>query len=112
MILPPALDSGPIAGACSEWELVLRASFDGELDAADSLGCELHLGRCQRCGETEKVEIDEAEIQAFRHRVVCSRRVAKSNWLIAPFEGAFAAGVGGKGRERAFQAEGIDCFRS
>jgi hypothetical protein len=57
-----------------------------------------------------KVEIDEAEIQAFPHRVICSRRVAKSNWPIAPFEGAFAAGVGGKGREHPFQAEGIECF--
>jgi hypothetical protein len=75
MILPPALDSSTIAGACSGWELVLRASFDGELDAADSLACELHLGRCQHSGETEKVEIDEAEIRAFRHRVVCSRPV-------------------------------------
>jgi hypothetical protein len=41
----------------SEWELVLHASFDGELGAADSLACELHLGRCQRCfGEMKKLK--------------------------------------------------------
>jgi hypothetical protein len=50
MIRPPAPESGmSTAGACSDWELVLHAFFDGELDAADSLVCELHLGRCQRC---------------------------------------------------------------
>jgi anti-sigma factor RsiW len=37
------------AGACTDWELVLHAFFDEELNAADSLACELHLGRCQRC---------------------------------------------------------------
>jgi hypothetical protein len=36
-------------GACSDWELVLHAFFDAELNAADSLACELRLGRCQRC---------------------------------------------------------------
>jgi anti-sigma factor RsiW len=50
MISPPAPEPGmSTAGACSDWELVLHAFFDGELDAADSLACELHLGRCQRC---------------------------------------------------------------
>ena len=34
---------------CLDWELVLHAFFDAELNAADSLACELHLGRCQRC---------------------------------------------------------------
>jgi anti-sigma factor RsiW len=36
-------------GPCSDWRLVLHAFFDGELDAADSQACELHLRRCQRC---------------------------------------------------------------
>jgi anti-sigma factor RsiW len=49
MIRPPAAESSTMAGACPEWELVLHAFFDGELNAADSLACELHLGRCQRC---------------------------------------------------------------
>jgi anti-sigma factor RsiW len=50
MISPPAFESSmSTAGACSDWELVLHAFFDGELDAADSQACELHLGRCQRC---------------------------------------------------------------
>jgi anti-sigma factor RsiW len=45
------------AGACPDWELVLHAFFDGELDAADSLACELHLGRCQGCsGEIKNLE--------------------------------------------------------
>ena len=34
----------------------------------------------------EKSEIDEAEVQAFRHQVGCARRLAKSNQLIATFE--------------------------
>jgi hypothetical protein len=37
------------AGPCSEWELVLHAFFDGELDAAGSLACEQHLGQCRGC---------------------------------------------------------------
>jgi len=50
MISPPAPETSmSTAGACSDWELVLHAFFDGELDAADSLACELHLGRCRRC---------------------------------------------------------------
>jgi hypothetical protein len=34
----------------------------------------------------EKSEIDEAEIQAFRRRVGCAGRLAKSDRLIASFE--------------------------
>jgi anti-sigma factor RsiW len=58
MIPPPAPESGmSTAGACPDWELVLHAFFDGELDAADSLACELHLARCQRCsGEIKNLE--------------------------------------------------------
>jgi len=49
MISPPAPETNmSTAGACSDWELVLHAFFDGELDAADSLACERHLGRRQR----------------------------------------------------------------
>jgi hypothetical protein len=47
MIRPPAPESSmSTAGAGSDWDLVLHAFFDGESDAADSLACELHLGRC------------------------------------------------------------------
>jgi anti-sigma factor RsiW len=50
MISSPAPETSMrTAGACSDWELVLHAFFDGELDAADSQACELHLERCQRC---------------------------------------------------------------
>jgi hypothetical protein len=57
MIRPPAPESSTMAGACPEWELVLHAFFDGELDVADSLTCELHLGRCPRCsGEMKKLK--------------------------------------------------------
>ncbi len=50
MLPPPASETSMnTAGACSDWRLVLHAFFDGELDATDSLACELHLGRCQRC---------------------------------------------------------------
>jgi anti-sigma factor RsiW len=50
MISPPAPETRiNTAGACSDWELALHAFFDGELDAADSQACELHLKRCQRC---------------------------------------------------------------
>jgi anti-sigma factor RsiW len=58
MISPPAPETSmSTAGACPDWELVLHAFFDGELDAADSLACELHLERCQRCsGELRKLK--------------------------------------------------------
>ena len=58
MLPPPAPESSmSTAGACSDWELVLHAFFDGELDGADSLACELHLGRCQRCfGEMKNLK--------------------------------------------------------
>jgi hypothetical protein len=58
MIWPPAPETSMgTAGACSDWELVLHAFFDGELDAADSQACELHLKRCQRCsGELRKLK--------------------------------------------------------
>ena len=58
MIPPPGTEySMSAAGACSDWELVLHAFFDGELDVADSLACRLHLGRCQRCsGELKNLE--------------------------------------------------------
>jgi anti-sigma factor RsiW len=55
MTPPPAPESSmSTAGACPDWELVLHAFFDGELDAADSRACELHLGRCQRCSDEMK----------------------------------------------------------
>jgi anti-sigma factor RsiW len=55
---PHAPESGiSTAGACPDWELVLHAFFDGELDAADSLACKLHLGRCLRCsGELDNLK--------------------------------------------------------
>jgi len=46
----------------------------------------------------ERSEIDEAETQAFRQRVGCASRVAKSKRLISAFEAAFAAGLSGKAR--------------
>ena len=48
MIRTPAPETST-AGACTDWELVLHAFFDGELNAVDSLACELHLWRCKRC---------------------------------------------------------------
>jgi anti-sigma factor RsiW len=57
MIPPRPTSSMSTAGPCSEWELVLHAFFDGELGAADSLICEQHLERCQRCsGEMENLK--------------------------------------------------------
>jgi hypothetical protein len=47
----------------------------------------------------EKSEIDEAEIQAFRHRVGCACCLATPDWLIAPF-GTPAADFGGRAREQ------------
>jgi len=50
MIRPPTPEpSKHTAGPCPDWELVLHAFFDGELDAADSLTCEQHLAQCQGC---------------------------------------------------------------
>ena len=58
MFPPPTPESGlSTTGPCSDWELVLHAFFDGELDAADSLACELHLERCQGCsGELKNLK--------------------------------------------------------
>jgi len=59
-MIPPSAPghSGSAGGACSDWELVLHAFFDGELDAADSLACKLHLRQCQRCsGELKNLEL-------------------------------------------------------
>jgi anti-sigma factor RsiW len=58
MFPPPAPESGlSTTGPCSDWELALHAFFDGELDAADSLACELHLERCQGCsGELKNLK--------------------------------------------------------
>jgi anti-sigma factor RsiW len=69
MIPSPAPESGiGTAGACSDWELVLHAFFDGELDAADSLACKLHLGQCQRCsGELKNLR---SMRQKFRRSVI------------------------------------------
>jgi anti-sigma factor RsiW len=58
MFPSPAPESSmSTAVACSDWELVLHAFFDGELDAVDSLACELHLERCQGCsGELKNLK--------------------------------------------------------
>jgi anti-sigma factor RsiW len=58
MTRPPAPESSvSVAGACSQWELVLHAFFYGELDTADALTCERHLEQCQRCFmEMEKLK--------------------------------------------------------
>jgi hypothetical protein len=63
---PPsaAKQSMSAAGACSDWELVLHAFFDGELDAVDSLACKLHLRQCQRCsGELKNLELMRQELR-------------------------------------------------
>jgi hypothetical protein len=73
MIRPPSPESSTSsAGACTDWELVLQAFFDGELNADDSLACRPHLGRCNVAPANERSEIDEAETQAFRQRVGCA----------------------------------------
>jgi anti-sigma factor RsiW len=51
------------AGPCSEWELVLHAFFDGELNMADSLRCEQHLGQCQGCS------IEVKNLKSMRRRI-------------------------------------------
>ncbi|WP_424618317.1 anti-sigma factor family protein [Bradyrhizobium sp.] len=69
MIPPPASESSmSTTGACSDWELVLNAFFDGELDAADSLACELHLGRCQSC--SGELKILKSIRQKFRRSAI------------------------------------------
>jgi len=71
MLPPPAPESGlSAAGACPDWELVLHAFFDGELDAADSPACKLHLERCQGCsGEMKNLKLMR---QKFRRSAVRS----------------------------------------
>jgi anti-sigma factor RsiW len=42
---------------CSDWELLLHAFVDGELDAVHSLRCEQHLAGCPACAaEVRKLE--------------------------------------------------------
>ena len=53
-----------ISGPCSEWELLLHAFFDGELDAVHSLRCEQHLAQCPGCS----VEVNK--LKALRRRIV------------------------------------------
>jgi anti-sigma factor RsiW len=90
-IPPPAPESGMrTVGACSDWELVLHAFFDGELDAADSLACKFHLERCRRCsGALENLKSMRQKIRcsaigwaapaALRDRI--GRRRSKGRWL-------------------------------
>ena len=58
MLPPPASESSmSMAGTCSDWELVLHAFFDGELDATEALACQLHLERCEGCsGELKNLK--------------------------------------------------------
>jgi anti-sigma factor RsiW len=67
MISRPAPETSmSTAGACSDWKLVLHAFFDGELDAADSQACELHLERCQRCsGELRNLKSIRQKLRGF-----------------------------------------------
>ena len=85
-------------GACTDWELVLHAFFEGELNAADFLLASSISGDANVAPANERSEIDEAETQAFRQRVGCAQRLAKSNRLTSAFEAAFAAGLSGKAR--------------
>jgi len=51
--------NGPGSGhdPCSDWELLLHAFVDGELDAVHSLRCEQHLAGCPACAaEVNKLE--------------------------------------------------------
>jgi anti-sigma factor RsiW len=67
MLPPPAPESSlSTASPCSDWELVLHAFFDGELDATDALACELHLERCQGCsGELKKLKSMRQKIRRY-----------------------------------------------
>jgi anti-sigma factor RsiW len=59
-VTPPLSPESSLStgGACPDWELVLHAFFDGELNSADSLACKLHLRGCQRCsGELKNLEL-------------------------------------------------------
>jgi hypothetical protein len=73
MIRPPKPESSmSTAGACADWELVLHAFFDGEWMRRFA-----GLRAATRAMQTllrrnERSEIDEAETQAFRHRVGCA----------------------------------------
>jgi anti-sigma factor RsiW len=70
-VIPPSMPehSMSAAGACLDWELVLHAFFDGELDAADSLDCKLHLQQCRRCSGKLK------NLESMRRKLRRSARV-------------------------------------
>src|SRR3954452_23536195 len=50
-------------GPCSDWELLLHAFVDGELDAVHSLRCEQHLAECPACATEVK------KLEAIRHTI-------------------------------------------
>jgi hypothetical protein len=64
---PPAHERRPgAAGPCTEWEFVLHAYFDGELDPADSFICEQHLAQCLACSlEIENLHAMRRKIRRF-----------------------------------------------
>jgi anti-sigma factor RsiW len=74
-VTPPLSSESSLsmAGACSDWELVLHAFFDGELDAADSLACKRHLQQCQCCsGELKNLELMRQKLRRSAIRWVAS----------------------------------------
>jgi anti-sigma factor RsiW len=50
-------------GPCSDWELLLHAFVDGELDAVHSLRCEQHIAGCPACATEVK------KLEAIRHTI-------------------------------------------
>ena len=63
-------------GPCSDWEPMLQALVDGELDAVHSLRCERHVAGCPTCA----AEVREAASDPANHRtgecpLPCARRL-------------------------------------
>ena len=73
MIRPaPPESSTSSAGACTDWELVLHAFFDGELKLMIRWLASRISGDANVAPASERSEIDEAETHAFRQRVGCA----------------------------------------
>jgi hypothetical protein len=78
MIRPPSPESGTSsAGACTDWEPVLHAFFDGELNADDSLDCQPHLGRRRM-----------KDLKSMRRKLRRSARGWGCAWRLAKIESA------------------------
>src|SRR5690349_15021080 len=77
--------------ACSQWEPLLDAFTDGELDAAHALACERHVEACPACGpKLQAIQATRAALgrPGLRHAAPPSLRSRVETALAAERSGA------------------------